>query len=318
MAPASSQPNDAASMLTDVLADAVALLERAGKKAHDASVPVAPEPSLLQQCLSLCVGSNARHQPPIRTLHHLACTGGTLIAKCIAALPNVQLLSEVDPLSMMTHGPKGSKFLPTDMIGLVRRSTRGGEDALMAEMFRAALRVLYEDTVAKGQRLVLRDHAHSHFCTDSRVPDRPGLRALLPDDLPSLAVVTVRHPLDSYASLVTNGWLHFSPPTLDEYARRYLAFLELHRDTPRLRYEDFVDDPPKGLGHICDALQLPMQHDFTDLFGLFEISGDSGRRSDVIGAVPSRRAAVTALTVDARDSSAFQQLCEILGYSIQG
>lgn len=315
MAPASSQPNDAASMLTDVLADAVALLERAGKKAREAGVPVVPEPSLLQQCLSLCVGSNARHQPPIRTLHHLACTGGTLIAKCIAALPNVQLLSEVDPLSTMTHGPKGSKFLPTDMIGLVRRSTRGGEDALMAEMFRAALRVLYEDTVAKGQRLVLRDHAHSHFCTGARVPERPGLRALLPNNLPSLAIVTVRHPLDSYASLLTNGWLHFSPPTLDEYARRYLAFLDLYRDTPRVRYEDFVDAPQDGLAHVCEVLDLPMQTDFADLFGLFEISGDSGRRSEVIELAPRRTAAVTWLE-DARDSAAFNELCCSLGYSI--
>jgi hypothetical protein len=315
MASPRSPRHDAAGMLTDAVEDAVELLARAGKKAPTPGAAVAPEPSLLKQCLQLCAGMDRRHQQPIRTVHHFACTGGTLISKCIAALPNVQLLSEVDPLSRITHGPTGRKFLPTDMIGLVHRSTRGGDDALIVEMFRAALRVLYKHTVDKGLRLVLRDHAHSHFCTGDHVPERPSLRALLPTDLPSLSVVTVRHPLDSYASLVANSWVHFSPSTLDEYAKRYLVFLGLHGDTPRLRYEDFVDNPVDGLSRICDALQLSMRTDFTDLFGLFEISGDSGRRSDVIRAVP-RRAAATALMGDARDSAAFHVLCDTLGYSI--
>ena len=36
-------------------------------------------------------------KPLLRTIHHLACTGGTVISKCLAAMPDVALISEVNP-----------------------------------------------------------------------------------------------------------------------------------------------------------------------------------------------------------------------------
>ncbi|MEA5392276.1 hypothetical protein VB738_13520 [Cyanobium gracile UHCC 0139] len=35
--------------------------------------------------------------PVVRTLHHVACSGGTLISRYLAALPDVVLLSELNP-----------------------------------------------------------------------------------------------------------------------------------------------------------------------------------------------------------------------------
>ena len=40
-----------------------------------------------------------RDRPLIHTVHHLACTGGTVISKCLAAMPKVALVSEVNPLN---------------------------------------------------------------------------------------------------------------------------------------------------------------------------------------------------------------------------
>ena len=37
--------------------------------------------------------------PPIRVVHHWACSGGTIISRSLAQLPNVVLLSEVHPLA---------------------------------------------------------------------------------------------------------------------------------------------------------------------------------------------------------------------------
>lgn len=56
---------------------------------------------------------------PIRTIHHMACTGGTVFSKCLAVMPNVALLSEVNPLNRY-----GSAFEPTNPLLLLERSYR--------------------------------------------------------------------------------------------------------------------------------------------------------------------------------------------------
>src|SRR5690606_17159391 len=125
---------------------------------------------------------------------HFACTGGTLISKCLAAMPNVQLLSEIDPLSSM-HAPGVATFAPTDLILRLNQSTRGiGQDTLV-EIFQAWLRIVVADCDRRGLRLILRDHSHSHFCIGDKIPDRPTLRELALDVGPVLSAVTVRHPM---------------------------------------------------------------------------------------------------------------------------
>ena len=55
-------------------------------------------------------------KPLIRTIHHLACTGGTLISKCLGSMPDVALISEVNPLNR-----QGSQFEPTNPFNLFER-----------------------------------------------------------------------------------------------------------------------------------------------------------------------------------------------------
>jgi hypothetical protein len=305
----------AAGMLARTLRDAVELLGASASPELAAAEPVLPAPSLLQQCLELCHTVKQRQMQPVRLVHHLACSGGTLMCKCISALPNVQLLSEVDPLSALAHGPSRAKFMPTDMIGLLRHSSRGGDDELVVKLFRSSLQTLYEATVSRGQYLLLRDHAHGHFCVGEKIEGRPGLRELLPPELPSLSLLTVRHPVDSFASLRRNRWVHFQPDTVDEYARRYQMFLDHHGDVPIVRYEDFVQDPARELTRICGVLNLPMRESFVDLFDAIELSGDSGRSGSVIEA-RSRQPEADALMSEAARSEHMQALCKRLDYPL--
>jgi hypothetical protein len=127
-----------------------------------------------------------------------------------------------------------------------------------------------------------------------------------------LAIVTVRHPLDSYLALAANEWIHFLPNTLEEYARRYLAFLEDHEHLPRFRYEDFVADPAATLYEICLALELPFNEGVFDSLGIVGLSGDSGRSAAVIGA-RTRRTVPPEVEVQLA-SPVFRNLCETLGY----
>ena len=271
-----------------------------------------PLPSLLEQCEQLLAEADVQQPAPLRTIHHLACTGGTLISRCLAAQPNTQVLSEVDPLSPFVPGG----FLPTDLIGLSRFSSRPAERETQIQLFLAGLRVLHDQAARDGLHLILREHSHGLFHFSDAIPDRPGLREILSRAFPVKSLISVRHPLDAYLSLQDTGWVqHFSPPTLDEYARRYHAFLDTDQDGEPIRYEDVVADPHASMQHICERLDLRYTPDFVDTFSAIALSGDSGRRGDVISPRP-RRAHPPTLEQEARASEAFMTLLERLHYSL--
>lgn len=268
-------------------------------------------PSLLEQCSRLRDEARLVSEQPIRMIHHFGCTGGTLISKCVASMPNVHLLSEVDPLSELGYGK--TRFRPTDLIGLLKCGTREPAQDLIIEVFRSGLRAVYEDSVRKGQYLVLRDHAHSHFCASAQPSARPTVREIVAAVFPVRSVVTVRHPMDSWLSLLENKWIHFEPVSVSEYSKRYMDFLERHRDCEVVRYEDFVRDPDGSMRVVANVLDLPFNDSFLDLFHAQQLSGDSGRKSADVSTRPRRPMSIE-LEQELLESAAFLALCDRLGY----
>lgn len=254
----------------------------------------------------------SRHQP-LRTLHHFACTGGTLIAKALASMPNTVVLSEIDPLSKMQFkGPKPN-FCPTDLTPGLRYSAREIGDDTILGMFESAVVRLRDELDHKGLYLVMRDHAHSQYCTIQDPHARPNLHQIVSQIAPVKGLVTVRHPLDSFLSLTKNGWIHFSPGTIEEYCRRYLVFLMAHENLPLMKYEDFVAEPQSIAKTMCDHLDLAFDPDFEFLIPLARLTGDSGRSSSTI--TPRPRAPVPDdIRQGADRSQAYAALCERLDY----
>ncbi|NJC88972.1 MAG: sulfotransferase [Desulfuromonas sp.] len=270
--------------------------------------------SLLELCVELCTNYESVRPEPIRTVHHFACTGGTLICKCLAAMPNTQVLSEVDPLSrMLVHDEP--RFAPTDMITLMRQSTRGVSQELLVELFLGDIEKIYRDVTRTGLRLVLRDHAHGHYCDGTTIADRPSLREVVASRFPVLSLVTVRHPLDSYLSIRANGWISFAPSTFDEYCRRYLTFMKANESLPWFKYEDFVHYPAKLMQRICDCLEMAFNGDFTELFDVISLTGDSGRSGSVIGPRP-RQPVDECLLEEAESSEHYVRLLDLLEYPL--
>lgn len=272
-------------------------------------------PSLLEQCRAVAVpvdgvSGEPTARPVMRTLHHFACTGGTLISRCTAAMPNTLLLSEVDPLTTMVHR---AAFMPTDLIGLVRRGSRAADQDLLVEIFLAGLGALAAEMRRIGSDLILRDHAHSHFCFGPTIPERPSLRAMLARDYRVLSLITVRHPLDSFLALGVQDWLRIEPPTLQEYARRYGVFLDHYAEVPLLRYEDFVTDPESSMQRVCGLLELSYNPEFREMFPVIALSGDSGRQGSEIAPRPRREVPQDVATEAARSES-YVALCARLGY----
>ncbi|MDU8914002.1 hypothetical protein [Aestuariicoccus sp. MJ-SS9] len=282
--------------------------------------PIDPSSASLTDALETCQAQLTALAPtwtndPQRCLHQVACSGGTLISKAVAALPNVQLLSEIDPLSTLIRDFGKNPFHPTDLIAdLYYDPRRPQANDVATDVFLAGLRALRHAAQREGRYLVLRDHPHSQFFAKRDLWSRPTLRGLLQDHMPVLSVVTVRQPLDSFLSLKNNNWVHFEPPTMEEYCRRYLAFLEAYEDVPIYRYEDFVADPPSVMSRIAADLQLPFDAGFADLLSLFALSGNSGRQGDTIAQRP-RRPIPEAIALEAKDCSTYKELCQRLYYA---
>jgi len=253
---------------------------------------------------------------PIRTIHHFACTGGTLIARGVQSQPNALLLSEVDPLSTIQLNTQRSRFAPTDPILLARGALNPIDETTAVEMFSASVKVLHARMHRIGRRVILRDHAHSQFCTDADWSQRPTLAAMLADWAPLRSIVTVRHPIDSYIALDRNNWRHFSPFSLEEYSRRYLAFLTAYRDVAVIRYESFVSDPDETMREICRHLEFVYNPDWKALISVMRLSGDSGRRGNKI-APRSRREYSEDLVREAQASDSYKELCLQLGYDAE-
>ena len=267
--------------------------------------------ALFEQWSELCAPV-AQKKLPIRLIQHLSCTGGTLISKCLAAMPNVALLSEVHPLSRLLID-SAPKFAPTDLTYLAIHGRFPLVDELSENMFKADIDVISVHLKLLGKHLVIREHSHSDFLVGDSPNENSTIRMLLEDDYPILAILTVRHPVDCYLSLLENGWIHFSPPTFDEYCRRYLLFISRNEDLPMCKYEDFVNDPKKEIKLLCDALDLAFNEDFLDVFDLNIMSGDSGRSSNTIGK-RKRREYDEKFFEEAKESAMYLQLCEQLNY----
>lgn len=299
---------------TELLDECAELIDDSGLVESQQTLPVVePLPSLLGRCVEL-----VEQEPtvePVRTIHHFACSGGTLFTKCLASMPNTKILSEVEPHSRIPlQGAR--QFFPSDLIQLLRVGTYPSNERLETQIFLRGLEAIYEDSLRLGLRLVLRDHPHSKYCVGPAQEHGPNLHAIVSGCLPTRSVVTVRHPVDSFLSLKQRGWIDFTPDDFDEYCKRYLQFLSDHADLPLFKYEALVATPSDVMASICEALTLPFDHQFESNFLVHKISGDSGRTGSVITS-RARRAVSESMAAEAEASGSYGELCRALDYETE-
>jgi hypothetical protein len=298
--------------LKTAIAEALDLIARSGARPGTAVKSATPLNSLLDQCRSTYQQALTAKNEPIRLIHHFACTGGTVISKCLAAMPGTVFLSEIDPLSTVWTTIPG-QFTPADLIRQLRYGRQSQQNDVLIDMFMASLAVLHDATKKRGQRLIIRDHPHSQFCLDIDWTARPSVREMIETKHPVRAVITARHPMASYLSLSHNKWISFSPGTLEEYALRYCAFLDRHADTPIIRYEAFVTDTEATLQLLCQTLDIPYAPGTPSLISALTVSGDSGRSGDIIEARP-KRPVPDNIRNEIENSPTYHQLCAKLDY----
>ncbi|MEB3235262.1 MAG: hypothetical protein VKM98_07530 [Cyanobacteriota bacterium] len=256
----------------------------------------------------------------IRLLHHWACSGGTLLSRCLAAHPTVVLLSEVHPLAYLRVSTPHPYYAPTDLIQQLSLPHNGRDPVLCLAAFNGAIEALDQQLSAEGRTLVLRSHSHVDFFSGVLPADAPLLSTSLSARHQLHQLLSVRHPLDSWLSLCQQGWQkQFCFSSLAEFCRRALAMLSACNGMALVRYEDFCLAPDQGLTLMAEALQLPLQPDLQGQLADIQISGDSGRRDSSIGVrprrpIPHQLAWELSSLMDAAESP-YLQLCDQLGYN---
>jgi hypothetical protein len=270
------------------LDDAVELLERSDIiEKNTITLPNKLDPlvdtqSLLARCDSLCEKHDDT-KPTIRIIHHLACSGGTLFSKCLSAMPNVYLLSELHPFTDLGINKIKPNYAPSDIAALTKYANIPKQKVLAEKIFKNSIDEVYKHVTNIGGFLVLRDHTHADFNTFEDIPEKSVIITLLEESYTIESVLTIRDPLDAYASLVKNNWVHFEPGTFDEYCRRLLLLINNFEHQRIYKFEDFITSPQEQMQSITHALNIPFDEVFEDVFGMFKVTGDSGRSSDVIG-----------------------------------
>ncbi len=292
--------------LASAVDEAADLLRSAGaSRAASAGQRATSDASWLDECVQACRGLARAPLPVLRVVRHLPHSGGRLISAAIAALPNVRTLdvSNLLPLAC-PDGANANAMAPFP----------ASDRAALQAIARASIAALTDHATSSGRYLVVRDDTYRlHLdCVQPGAVD--GLSSLLTDGVATHALLVVRHPLDSYSSLVRRNRSGFEPPTLAEYAERYLAFLDDNRDVPRVRFESYIADPVTTLCKSRSALQLP---DSTDVAHLVSRSIDLGEGRGVpIPAVRSRGDDVLSLLEKARGMASIRRLCELLDYPL--
>jgi hypothetical protein len=265
--------------------------------------------------LSLREGA-AESGPTLRTIHHFACTGGTVISKCLAALPQVMLISEINPINR-----NSPKFNPSHPLALLeQRCTTPLAESWWQREFADQLSLLIDWCREAHCDLLLRDHSHSDYCIGPSCAKQPTLLSQLPKSSRVFSVVTLRHPLDSWLGLCHAGWQNrLQPPSLLSYCQRYGQFLNHYEHKTWLHYEDFCREPDWFLGLICEELCLDYTPKIMDDFAAIQLSGDSGRKDTLIAPRP-RRPIPNEIQRELNDTTtrrALIQLCERMGYPLK-
>jgi hypothetical protein len=258
----------------------------------------------------------------IRVFHHWACSGGTLLSRCLAIQPQIVLLSEVHPLAYLRHQEPEHDFRPTDLIQQLCLAHNGRDPALCVAAWNGAIDALNIELTSVGKLLVLRSHSHVDFFTGILPESDAIVSRILRPRHRLLELLSVRHPLDSWLSMQRQGWdRHFRFSCFTEFCRRCLAMLDSCKGMAIIRYEDFCLNPQAGLALMADAFEFTFEPGSLERIGDVRLSGDSGRTDHVIGLrprrpVPKELASQLSDQLAAHTSeSPYLKLCKRLGYN---
>ncbi len=164
-------------------------------------------------------------------------SGGTLLSRCLGSMPDVALLSEVNPLYLDSDGDRRTVVAQAaDWYGI----------KLDAVGFPAAVKELHEK---RGGNLIVRDWTIANFYPYGLNGRRPSYEFKVLDGLNGCKVFSfVRDAIDVWLSRNCDV----------QFARYYLRYVQelLRLDCRIFRYEDLCLNPTLTLRRICKHIEV--------------------------------------------------------------
>jgi hypothetical protein len=258
--------------------------------------------------------ANPTQKPPIRTLHHMARSGGSMISKCLGSMKNVVLLSEIHPKGIKQYNPIAQA---DQWFGLLRQEDLATIKRGMS--FNDAIALIDDRCTAKGKTLVIRDWSHLDFTGVPFLDDPPytlTLARTLARHFSIIHTASVRHPLDQWLSLSELSYIKGKIEP-EDFLRGYRRFAEAAVGIGFIRYEDFTQEPDEKLHLLCERLKISFDPEYKDRWTRYKkITGGTrtNRGRSEIRPLP-RRALEPQLLKRFEVNTDYQAAIELLGYA---
>ncbi|WP_254508125.1 O-linked N-acetylglucosamine transferase, SPINDLY family protein [Anatilimnocola floriformis] len=251
-------------------------------------------------------------KPVIRVVHHLARTGGTLISRCLAAMSNVVLLSEINPQGLDSFCPRNQA---REWFQLLSEDEARRQHADPGQEFLQAISLIEERCRSQGKSLVIRDWTHLDF-TGLPFLSTPSYKmttsVMLDKSFDVVRTATVRHPLEQLVSLraidVVKPWDE------EQVLHGMRRFAEQAKEIGFIRYEDFCRQPDQRLNEMCEKLRLNFDVKYQQRWRSYDkITGNMSFNIQTIEPRPLPQVEQDMLDRLSKNSD-YQDILQILGY----
>ena len=246
----------------------------------------------------------------IYIIHHLACTGGSLISKLIRNSFNCVLVSEINP----GYAFGSYYFSPHDLLSQFsfasNKSIRTFQQAI--ENYNRSLDFCIEN-IDIDQFLVIRDWSDGDFYSTNLLPHICSTKDWIDSKKYNIhSVITVRHPIESFISKVKSNWQKDdNKNSLEIYCRKYLYFLNHYEFSEIFYYENICCNHKSELKKLSKIWSKKFKN--IKSISQKKISGDSGRSSTKIMLRASKNIS-KELRDQMNSSHSYNKLCKRLGY----
>ena len=195
-------------------------------------------------------------------------SGGTLLNKCLGALPGTVVLSEVNPLG------GGWGALGADSITTVREQAAlwYGIDIATDDFYDGIVQL---DSICEssGRHLVVRDWCYVNFASHEYNHGNPTKRFLTIEGLRGKIDMQVF----AFVRDAIDIWISRGCPDVKQFFGEYWGYIEklTELNVPVFKYEDFCNNPMSTLRDICECTGLEYA-DVSERYRDFEyVNGDT-------------------------------------------
>lgn len=192
-------------------------------------------------------------------------SGGTLLNRCLASLPDTLMLSEVNIEALCPNSCSNLKDQASNWYGLT----------LHSDGFLENIEEIYNYCLENGKTLIIRDWSFGSFVPSRYNNFNPSKKLI------TLEEISKRFPVISFA-LVRDSidvWLSFNASPRTFYDKKLEFLYEFSKtlidnNIKIFRYEDFCRNPEIVIRKICNYANINYSDQFKDFANYFKVTGD--------------------------------------------